>query len=188
MVNMIKKKKAASGEAVWGLLAEFEDITAVYHAAQKCRDAGFTRWDVYAPVPIHGMDEAMGLKPSRVPFVVGVMAALGISGALALQWWTIAVDYPIPNGGKPLFAWEAALPITFELGVLLSAFGALFGMLILNALPMHYHPLLKKERFLRVSDDRFCIAVEARDPKFDLNGTRGFLESLGGRNIDVVEA
>ena len=176
-----------SGE-IWGVLAEFDDVTAVYHAAEKCRDEGLKNWDVFAPFPIHNIDEAMGLKPSRVSNIVGTMAIMGVSGALLMQWWMMGVDYEIANGGKPLFSWEAAMPITFELGVLLSAFGAIFGMLILNMLPMHYHPLLKKERFLRVSDDRFCIAIEAKDPSFDEAGTRAFLESIGGRNIDMVEA
>ncbi len=171
----------------YGIMAEFEDVPAIFSAAERCRDEGFQHWDVYAPIPIHGIDVAMGLKESKVPYAMGMGAMTGVGGALLMQWWMMSVDYEIVVAGKPLFSWEAAMPITFELGVLLSAFGALGGMLLLNGLPRWHHPLLKKERFLRVSDDRLVIAIEARDPKFDPDETRRFLESIGGTNVDTVE-
>ncbi len=171
----------------WGVMAEFEDVPALFKAAEKCRDEGFKKWDVYAPIPIHGIDEAMGLKPSRVPFFMGMAALTGFAGALLMQWWMGAIDYEIITGGKPLFAWEQATPITFELSVLLGSFGALGGMFLLNKLPMHHHPLMKQERFLRVSDDRLVIAIEAEDPSFDEVETVKFLESLGGQRVTLVE-
>lgn len=187
---MARHANSNAGRApeLWGLMAEFPDIPALYAAAQRVRDAGFRRWDVYSPVPVHGMDEAMGLKPSRVGFVVGTGAIAGVFTALAMQFWMNGMDYQILIGGKPLIAWEQSLPVTFELGVLFSSFGALLGMLAINRLPMWYHPLLKKERFLRVGDDRFIIAVEANDPMFDPSRTRAFLQEIGGVNIDEVEA
>jgi hypothetical protein len=172
---------------IWGVMAEFKDPAALTHGAEKVRDAGYRKWDVYAPFPVHGMDEAMGLPPSRIGFIVGAGALLGVVGAMLMQGWMSAVDYRLVVDGKPFFAWEQFMPITFELGVLLSAFGAIFGMLALNGLPMLFHPLLKKERFLRVSDDRFMIVIESADPQFDLERTRSLLESAGGAHIEVVE-
>lgn len=183
----------------YGVLAEFKDIPSVFTAAQTCRDQGFKKWDVYAPVPIHGIDEAMGLKPSKVSYTMGMMAIAGVSLAVLLQgWtsagWTITPDwlsqfsgYRINTNGKPYFAWEQFLPIIFELGVLLSAFGAIGGMLLLNGLPRWYHPLAKKPNFLGVSDDKLMICIESSDPNFDPHETRAFLESLGGHNVELVE-
>lgn len=173
---------------LYGIMAEFDDITSIVAAAEHCRDAGFRHWDVYAPVPIHGIDEAMGIKPSRVSFAMAGGALTGFTGAMLMQWWMGAVNYKIITAGKPFFAWEQAVPITFELSVLLGAFGALGGMVLLNNLPKWFHPLLAKERFLRVSDDRLVLAIEARDPKFDEDETRALLESLGGKHIELVEA
>ena len=176
----------ASSPAVWGMLAEFPDPASLTHAAEAVRDAGVTKWDVYSPFPVHGMDEAMGLKPSRVSNVMGFMAFCGFTTALLMQWWMSSVDYPIAIGGKPNVAWEQWTPILFELSVLFAAFGAIGGMFGLNALPRWHHPLMTKERFLRVSDDRFVIAIEARDPSFDPRATRELFERLGGQNIDLV--
>lgn len=177
----------AGAAPLWGVMAEFADPGALYHAAERVRDQGYRRWDVYSPVPVHGMDEAMGLKQSKVTWIMGGAAFTGFICALLMQWWMSAVDYPIPNGGKPMFAWEQFTPIMFELSVLFSAFGAVVGMLALNALPRWHHPLFGKERFLRVSDDRFVIAIEARDPQFNAERTRAFLESIGGTHVDLVE-
>ncbi|HBS28826.1 MAG TPA: DUF3341 domain-containing protein [Phycisphaerales bacterium] len=181
------RSSGGGGAGVWGVMAEFATPAALSHAAEKVRDEGYSRWDVYSPFPVHGMDEAMGLRPSRVPWIMGAMALAGFTTAITMQWWMSAVDYPIPNGGKPLFAWEQFLPIMFELSVLFAAFGAVVGMLALNGLPRWHHPLFGKERFLRVSDDRFVIVIEAKDPKFDASRTRGFLERLGGQHIEMVE-
>jgi hypothetical protein len=182
-----KPEVAAAAPKLWGVMAEFDNPAHLSVAAEKVRDAGYKVWDVYSPVPVHGMDECMGLKPSKVTFIMGLMALTGFSCALLMQWWMGAVDYKIVTAGKPLFAWEQATPITFELSVLFSAFGAVFGMLALNLLPMWHHPLMTKERFLRVSDDRFVIAIEAKDPQFDQGKVMRMFETLGGKHVDVVE-
>lgn len=173
---------------IWGVLAEFGSPADLTHGAEAVRDAGYRKWDVYSPFPVHGMDEAMGLGPSRVGLIVGMGAILGAGGAMLMQWWMSAVDYTLIVGGKPFFAWEQFMPITFELGVLLSAFGGIFGMLALNGLPLLFHPLFRSEQFLRVSDDKFFIAIEADDPNFDQVKTQETLESIGGFNIEMVEA
>lgn len=172
---------------VWGVMAEFDNPGVFSAAATRIRDIGYTRWDAYSPFPVHGLDKAMGAPQSKVSWIMGAMAFLGFSAALSMQWWMAAVDYKIVTAGKPLFAWEQFTPIMFELTVLFSAFGAVFGMLILNRLPRWHHPLLASERFLRVSDDRFIIAIEATDPRFDQAEVRRVLESVGGHHIDVVE-
>ena len=171
---------------LYGMMAEFPDPAATIHAAEAIRDAGFTKWDVFAPIPIHGIDEAMGLKPSKVSRIVGMGALTGVTGAMLMQWWMSAVDYKIKNGGKPFFAWEQFFPITFELAILLGSIGAILGMFLLNRLPMHYHPMMKKDRFLRVGDDRFIIALEAEDPKFDRHEAFELLSRLGGKHIEEV--
>ncbi len=176
------------GEPMHGVMAEFPDPSAVSHAASAVRDAGYTRWDVYSPFPIHGIEEAMGLGPSKVSRFVGTGALLGVLGALAMQGWMSAVDYRLAVGGKPYFAWEQFFPITFELGILLGSAGAIAGMFLTNRLPMLYHPMMKKDRFLRVGDDKFFITIESDDPLFDASEARALLERLGGTGVEEVEA
>jgi len=168
---------------VWGVLAEFDSPAALVKAAERVRDAGVDRWDCYAPFPVHGLNIAMGLKPSRVSWIVGCCAAIGVSGALLLQWWLSAVNYRIVVHGKPFWAWEQFMPITFELGVLLSGFGALFGMLALNGLPRLHHPLFSRERFLRASDDGFFIAIETDEPA----SAQNLLQQAGASAVEIVE-
>lgn len=179
--------KTPQGEVVYGMMAEFANPADTYHAAEKMRDAGYKNWDVYAPFPIHGIDEAMGLKNSRVPLVTGLIGLSGAGVGFFFQWWVSKYGYLTVVQGKPPAAWEAFAPITFEIGVLFTAFTAILSMLAFNALPMWYHPLMKKDRFLRVSDDRFVICVESKDPNFDPAATRKLLESAKGYNVDLVE-
>lgn len=179
--------KTSGGEVVYGMMAEFATPADTFHAAEKMRDAGYSRWDVYAPFPIHGIDEAMGLKTSRVPLLCGLLGLSGAGLGYLFQWWVSHQAYPMVVQGKPYGAWQPLMPIIFEFGVIFTSFTALLSMLAFNRLPMWHHPLLKKERFLRASDDRFVICVEAKDAKFDPDGTKRLLENAGGFNVDLVE-
>lgn len=168
-------------------LAEYETPADVMHAAEKVRDAGYERWDVHTPFPIHGMDRAMGLPDSKVGWIVLVMGLTGCISAFLLMWWTNGVDYPLVIGGKPGFSIPSMIPIMFELTVLLSAFGAVFGMLGINQLPKHHHPVFYSDRFERASDDRFFISIDASDPAFDLEETRALLEGTHPVHIELIQ-
>jgi hypothetical protein len=170
-----------------GLLAEYDTPAAAYHAAEKVRDAGYTKWDVHTPFPVHGMDHAMGLKPTPIGWISFTGGLTGGSLALLMQWWMNGHDYPLNIGGKPPFAPQAFVPVTFELTILLTAFATLFGMLGLNRLPQLYHWAFNSKRFERVTDDRFFVSVEALDPKFDAARTRALLESTRPLSLEAID-
>ncbi len=171
----------------YGVLARFETPGKLLRACEQVRDAGYTRWDAHTPFPVHGLDRAMGLKASVLPWIVLVLGLGGAAGAMLMQWWISAVAYPLVISGKPFFSWQAFVPVTFEIAVLLAALGAVFGMLGLNRLPMHHHPLFDSKEFARASDDGFFISVESWDPKFDAAQTRQLLESSGAAHIETIE-
>ena len=175
------------GTPYFGALAEFTTTAAVYAACERVRDAGYTRWDAHTPFPVHGLDRAMGLKRSKLPFIVLVMGLGGAAVGFALQTWVHTMAYPLTISGKPYFTWPAFIPITFELGVLGGALGAVFGMLGMNKLPMHHHPLFEVPRFGRFADDRFFISIESWDPKFDASQTVELLRSAGASHVELVE-
>lgn len=169
------------------LLAEFERTSDVLHAAELVRDAGYTRWDVHSPFPIHGMDRAMGLEDSRVGWTVLLFALTGLVAAFVMMFWMAGVDYPFVAGGKPPGALPPMAPILFELTILFSAFGAVFGMLHLNRLPRHDHPVFESDRFRAASDDKFFISIELGDPKFELQHTRALLDRARATNLELLE-
>lgn len=174
---------------LYAIGAEFGSASDLYHAAEKIRDRGFRKWDVFSPFPIHGMDDAMGLGKSHLSAFVFVGGVTGALTGFLLQTIPSLVIYPLVVQGKPtnLFTIPAFFPVIFELTVLFSAFAAVFGMFALNRMPRWHHPLFDWERFERVTDDGFFAAIEASDPKFSIEETRAFLESIGGKNITLVE-
>ena len=189
---------------VHGYLAEFDSVADVYHAAEEVRDAGYQRWDVHSPFPIHGMDAAMGNPRSRLPWLVFFGGLTGLTIAFTLQtltqtnFWSsiglgglerIAETYPTVVQAKPTHIWTipAFFPVMFELTILFSAFTTLFGLLGLMGLPRLNHPLFASKRFAKFSDDGFFVCIEARDPKFSQEGTKAFLEKIGGKNVELVE-
>jgi len=176
-----------AGEPIHGIMAEFATPADIFHAAEKVRDAGYTRWDTHTPFPIHDMEEAMGVKRTLLPALVAAGGFTGVGLAYLMQWWMSAIDYELVVQGKPYNSWQAFVPITFELGILFAAFTSIIGMLALNGLPRWHHPLLKKERFLSSSDDRFFVSIEAQDPAFDPDRTRLLLEQAGATSIELVE-
>ncbi|MBK6697673.1 MAG: DUF3341 domain-containing protein [Myxococcales bacterium] len=167
-------------------LAEYETPGACMHAAEKLRDAGYTAFDTHTPFPVHGMDRAMGLPDSKLGWIVFVCGLTGTTAAFVMIWWMNAVDYPIIIGGKPPLSIPSMIPIMFELTVLLSAFGAVFGMFGLNKLPRHHHPLFESENFKKFSDDRFFVSVEAHDPKFRLDKTKELLLGTHPASVELV--
>jgi len=169
------------------MLAEFETPDAIVHAAEKVRDAGYEKWDVHTPYPLHGMDAAMGLKDSRLGWIVLACGLTGVTAAITMIQWMNGIDYPLVIGGKPPNAIPSMVPIMFELTVLLSAFGSVFGMLGLNELPKHHHPVFYSERFSAASNNRFFISIEVEDKKFDASKTKELLESTHPSHLELVE-
>jgi hypothetical protein len=172
---------------MFGLLAEYDSAASLYAACERVRDAGYAAWDAYSPFPVHGLEKAMGLRASLVPWIVAVMGFTGAGLGFLLQWWTSAVDYPLIISAKPYNSYQAFVPVTFECAILIGAFGAVFGMFGLNRLPQLYHSLFNAKRFERVTDDKFFIAIETRDPRFDPDKTRALLESTGAEVVEEVE-
>lgn len=174
---------------VYGYLAEFESASKLYKAAEKVRDAGFEKWDCHSPYPIHGLDAAMGVKRSILPYLVFFGGLTGFLTAISLAYITQVEIYPTVVQGKPANAYTipAFFPIMFELTVLLSGFTTLFGLLGLMGLPRLNHPLFASKQFARATDDAFFISIEARDPKFSAEETKKLLSDIGGSSIELVE-
>jgi mono/diheme cytochrome c family protein len=167
-----------------GLLAEFDGPHSLRAAAARLRDEGFKRWDAYSPFPVHGMERAMGIRPTPLPWLVLAAGVAGAAVALWLQWWTNAVDYPLVISGKPLFSLPANIPVIFELIVLFSALAAFGGTLVFNRLPQFWRPTFGGARFGRVTSDGFFIFVETADRRFDQAAVRGLLQSAGAGNVE----
>ena len=161
-----------------GLLAEFSDVQTLVAAARSVRDAGYRRTDAFSPFPIEELTEALGIRRTRLPWLVLVGGVLGGIGGYALQVWSATSAYPLNVGGRPLHSWPAFVPVTFELTILIAALSAVLGMLALNGLPRPHHPLFGVPRFEHATRDRFYLCIEAADPRFDRDQTRAFLAGL----------
>jgi hypothetical protein len=172
---------------IWGLLAEYETPHDLVTAAAAVRDAGYTKWDAHTPFPIHGLDGAMGIRSTRLPYLVLAAGVCGGGGGLLMQWWMNAFAYPIIISGKPFNSLPADIPVAFELTVLLASLTAFLGMLVLNGLPTFHRPLFASGAFRRVTTDAFFLAIEAKDPRFDLAGTERLLGSLRATRVVTVE-
>jgi mono/diheme cytochrome c family protein len=170
-----------------GYLAEFDNVDDLVHACEKVRDAGYTKWDAHSPFPVHGIDDAMGIKMTILPWIVLGGGLTGLGSAILMQWWMNAVDYPFLISGKPYFSVPASVPIYFELTVLLSAITTFVSVLALNWLPALYHPLFRSERFKRATDDRFFVAIDEADPLFHKKRTKELLEGMSKFPIEDVQ-
>lgn len=171
---------------LFGVLAEFASPRDLYHACEKVRDAGYTKWDAHTPFPVHGLDHAMGLGRSRLPYVTLVCGLSGAIGGFILQLWANGYAYPIWVSGKPVLNWQPYMPVTFELGVLLAAISTVVGMLAFNQLPMLFHPLFGSAAFERVTDDGFFISIESWDPKFNATEAERLLKSVGAKRVELI--
>jgi Protein of unknown function (DUF3341) len=171
-----------------GIMARFETPEQLLRAAEETYNAGYRKMDAYSPMPIEGLAEAIGFRRNFVSLVVLIGGLAGCVGGFTLLWWIAAIAYPHNVGGRPFVSWPMFIPITFECTILLAGLTSAIGMIIMNKLPMPYHPVFNVQSFSeRASIDRFFLCIEADDPKFDLNRTRAFLEDLNPEEVAQVE-
>src|SRR5580692_5204883 len=174
-------------EKLYGIMAEFNSPGEILRAAEKVSAAGYRRWDVFTPFPIHGIDKVMNLGNSLVGWVSLALGAGAFVSVVGLIWYSNAFDYPLIVGGKPMFSVPMTFVPSYIMMILGGAVGALIGMLAFNELPRFHHPLFASERFALVSRDKFCLLVGSTDPKFSETETRKLLEAIGGAHIEIIQ-
>ncbi|HVF56180.1 MAG TPA: DUF3341 domain-containing protein [Pyrinomonadaceae bacterium] len=179
--------KKSTRPPTYGLIAEFENPSDAVAAARRVHEEGYRRIDAYSPYPIEELSEAIGVHSTKMPLIVLIGGIVGGLAGYLMQYYLLAVDYPLNVGGKPFHSWPQFIPITFETTVLGAALAAVFGMLALNGLPEPYHPVFNAPSFALASRDRFFLLIESNDPKFDRQATADFLKSLGPREVTDVE-
>lgn len=170
----------------YGLLAEFETTEQLMAAAKKIRDAGYRRTDAFTPIPVHGVQEALGLRKSNMNWVMFIAGATGATIGLTLQYWVSAITYPHIVAGKPYFSWPSFIPVIFECTVLCAAVTGVVTLFARNGLPRLHHPLFAVPEFKRHSCDRFFIVIKADDPQFDTAKSRAFLQTVGAGQVYEV--
>jgi mono/diheme cytochrome c family protein len=166
------------------VLAEYDSPQSVTAAARQVREAGYTLTDAYTPFPFHELDHALGIGKTRLPWFTLGAAAVGAASGLAMQWWMNAIDYQFIISGKPIFSIPSGMPVVFACAVLFASFATLFGMLFLNGLPRLSNPVFGSERFLRVTNDRFFLSIDARDPQFRHEDVTRFLQGTGAIGVE----
>jgi mono/diheme cytochrome c family protein len=173
----------------FAVLGIFDTPNALMQAIPKARAAGLGTVEAYTPYPIHGIDEALGLRRSPLGGMVLVMGVLGALVALGGQYWISAIDYPIITGGKAAGSWEAFIPIMFEVTVLFATFTAGLGMLfLLNKLPFFGHPVLSSRSISGITRDRYALALEADDESFDSAAAAQVLRDAGAVEVEILPA
>jgi hypothetical protein len=173
-------------KSIYGVIAEFDNPTALVNAARAARERGYRNLDAYSPFPIEELTDALHLHHNKLPLIV---LAGGIVGGLLgylLQYYVTVIYFPINVAGRPLHSWPSYIVITFETTILFAALSAVLGLLALCGLPMPYHPVFNVPRFALASRNRFFLCIQARDPLFDREQTCQFLETLEPREVSEV--
>jgi mono/diheme cytochrome c family protein len=172
---------------LYAVTALFSSADAILHAAEATAREGYARFDVNTPYPVHGMDKAMRLRPSRLGFFALAYGLLGAVSAVGFMTWVTLVDYPLVIGGKPFWSWPAFVPVAFEITVLLASVLTVVSMIVLYfKFPNTSHPLHDTEYMKRVSSDMFGLYIQADDPRFDEKRVREFLSRLGAAEIGTA--
>jgi hypothetical protein len=171
---------------IYGLMAEFDSAEELVHAARRTHEAGYRKIDAYSPFAVEGLADAIGFHKNRVSLVVLIGGLIGLMSAYGLQYWVAVITYPTNIAGRPYHSWPSFIIVTFELTILFGGLSSAIGMIILNGLPLPYHPVFNVPEFRRASEDKFFLVVESADPQYDPAGTRSFLNDLRPRMISEV--
>jgi hypothetical protein len=198
-IDQIREKLGIGDDKVSCAIGEFDEPEDLVEAGRKIRAMGYTKLDAMSPFPVHGIDDAIGVPPSKLGWIVIFFSLTGTCAALLLQWYAGAgplnafllrlglSGYPLTIGGKPFFDLSYSIPVDFELTILFTAFATFIGMFALNGLPRFYHPTMNYRNAHRATDDRFLLVIDADDPKFSPAKSADDLRSVGARDVEVVE-
>jgi len=167
-------------------VAEFAAAEALLDAVRKVRERGHQDVDTYSPYPLHHGSEALGLRRSRVPLIALVGALSGVSLGYGFMYFMNAVDFPINVANRPPHSPPSFIPITFEMGVLISSLFIFFGLMLIARLPQPYHPVFEHEAFRSASTHGFWISVAGPPASTDVDGVEAQLKELGGMNVATV--
>ena len=171
---------------IYGLIAEFDNPTALVKAARAAREKGYRKLDAFSPFPIEGLTDALHLHKNKLPLIVLTGGIIGGLTGFLVQYYVTVINFPINIGGRPLDSWPSYIIITFELTILFGALSAVLGMLGLCGLPMPYHPVFNAPRFALASNNRFFLCIESADPLFDVAATGDFLRGLEPHEVTEV--
>lgn len=171
---------------IYGVMAEFDNTKDLLEAAHKTRNAGYRQVDAYSPFPVEGLSEAVGFPRTGLPIIVFIGGLIGCCGGFFLQYYPNVMGFPLDIGGKPFDSWPSFIPITFELTILCAALACVVGLFVLCRLPTPYHPVFNVPRFSLASQDRFFLCINSKDPRFNVEEVRRFLEELNPREVNVV--
>lgn len=174
--------------SLYGVIAAFADPEALKKAAGTMRERGYRRMDAFSPFEVRGLAEILGMRKTRLPWAVLAGGLAGAVLAYALILYSVAIDYPVNVGGRPLHSWPPFVVIAFEAGILGAALAGFFGMLAANRLPQFYHPVFNAHSFTYARGGKFYLLVEAADPKYRKGVTKGQLTRLGATSVEEVEA
>lgn len=186
-LHLSVSRRHRTAPALYGIMGEFNNPSDLVAAARRTYEAGYRRINGYSPYPIEELSEAIGFTRTSLPLIVLIGGILGGLGGFFMQYWMEVIAYPLNVGGKPYNSWPAFIPITFECTVLVAAFAAVLGMLVLNKLPQPYHPVFNAPNFALATRDRFFLVIEANDPRFSHDETTQFLNTVGAKNVSDVE-
>lgn len=171
---------------IYGVMAEFDNTKDLLEAAHKTRGAGYRQVDAFSPLPVEGLSEAVGFPHTKLPIIVFIGGLIGCCGGFFLQYYPNVMGFPLDIGGKPFDSWPSFIPITFELTILGAAVSCFFGLIFLCGLPTPYHPVFNVPRFALASQDRFFLCIKSKDPKFEVEQVKNFLQSLNPHEVSVV--
>ncbi len=172
---------------IFGLMAEFDEPTTLVEAARRTHAEGYRKTDAYSPFPIHELFDALDAHDHRVQRFVLLGGIAGMLAGFGLCYWVSTIAYPLNIGGRPLNSWPSFIPVTFEITILFASFAAVLSWILLNGLPLPYHPVFNVPRFAEIASEKgFFLTIESTDPKFDRQRTGEFLQSLGAREINEI--
>jgi hypothetical protein len=174
--------------SLYGIVATFAGPEALMDAARTMHARGYRQMDAFSPFPIKGLADALGMKKSRLAWVVLAGGAAGAVLAYGLIVYSVEIDYPINVGGRPLHSWPAFIVIAFEAGILGAALAGFLGMLAANGLPRFHHPVFNAPSFTYAQGGGFYLLIETADPRFRKGVTKGQLTRLGAQTVEEVEA